>query len=258
METSKLSDKKNKKELAELKDIELEIRLSNLKCNNNYNNNYNNNNNFGGRTSSLLSPPPPLSRALDKTFDPFAGATVLLPSPPRTEPSVPPFQVRYLHRQIIIPWPVIGVIPRVSEVEPSVPELPPEDQIRVSPTLRRTYPELSDEEDENKPPRPEFTISNLNEIRDALNDGEIHPELEFFNGGQNLRSNKIVNNLGINLDSRDFLNFLQDDICQGLIQRNRLSIHIETGNIYYDNFDTRDSIYSFFYFAVRSCKKTNA
>ena len=30
------------------------------------------------------------------------------------------------------------------------------------------------------------------------------------------------------------------------MQRNKLSIHIETGNIYYDNFDTGESIYFFF------------
>ena len=30
------------------------------------------------------------------------------------------------------------------------------------------------------------------------------------------------------------------------MQRNKLSIHIETGNIYYDNIDTGESIYSFF------------
>ena len=30
------------------------------------------------------------------------------------------------------------------------------------------------------------------------------------------------------------------------MQRNKLSIHIEKGNIYYDNVDTGESIYSFF------------
>ena len=30
------------------------------------------------------------------------------------------------------------------------------------------------------------------------------PKLEFFNGGQNLRFEQIINDLGINQDSRDF------------------------------------------------------
>ena len=38
---------------------------------------------------------------------------------------------------------------------------------------------------------------------------------------------------------------MQDDICQGLMQKNKLSIHIETRNTYYDNIDTGESIYSF-------------
>ena len=72
------------------------------------------------------------------------------------------------------------MIPRVSEEEPSVSELPPEDQIRLSPTLRRTFPEQSDEEDENEPPQPVFTIPNFDEIRNTINDGKMPPELEFF------------------------------------------------------------------------------
>ena len=108
------------------------------------------------------------------------------------------------------------MIRHVSEVEPSASELPPEDQIRVSPTLRRTFPELIDEENENEPLQLEFTTPNFDEIRNTPNDGEIPPELEFFNGGPSLRFEQIINNLGINQDSKDFKNFLQDDLCQAL------------------------------------------
>ena len=103
--------------------------------------------------------------------------------------------------------PVIGVIARVRKVEPSVPELTPEDQFKVFAILRRTFPELSDEENENGPPQLEFTVPNFDEIRITLNDGEISPELEFFNGGPSLRFEQIINNLEINQDSRDILNF---------------------------------------------------
>ena len=105
--------------------------------------------------------------APDEPFDPFTGATASLPSPPRADPSVPSYPDEMPPspvyntliteriaiadtdpnlRRTFICRPVIGVIPLVSEVEPSAPELPLEDQIRVSPTLRRTFPELSDEE----------------------------------------------------------------------------------------------------------------
>ena len=39
---------------------------------------------------------------------------------------------------------------------------------------------------------------------------------------------------------------MQDDLCQALMQRNKLSIDIETGIVYYDNIDPGESIYSFF------------
>ena len=55
--------------------------------------------------------------------------------------------------------------PRVSEVEFFASELPPEDQIRVSPPLRRIFPELSDKENKNEPPQLEFTIPNFDKIK---------------------------------------------------------------------------------------------
>ena len=87
--------------------------------------------------------------------------------------------------------PVIGVIPCISEVEPSAPERSPEDQIRLSPTLRITFSEPSEEE-KKELQQPEFTIPDFDEIRNTLNDGEVPPELEFFNGGQNLRFEQIT------------------------------------------------------------------
>ena len=186
IETSKLKDKKTKEQLGQLKDREIEARLSNLRRNNNFNNfnnNYNNNsNNFGWKpTGDLPGPPPPSPSpsAPREPFDPFAGAIAPLPSPPRAEPStlpypgeIPPppdYNTLLLERIAIADTepnlrrtsthrPVTGVIPRVSEIERSSPELPEEDQIMVSPTLRRTFPELSDEENENKPPQLEFAI----------------------------------------------------------------------------------------------------
>ena len=61
-----------------------------------------------------------------------------------------------------------GVIPRVIEAESPLPELSPENQIRVSPILRKTFPKLSDEEEDNELSRPEFTIPNFDEIRHIM------------------------------------------------------------------------------------------
>ena len=90
IETGKLSDKKIKEQLGQLKDREIEAPLSSLRRNNNFNNNYNiNNKNFGGRSTGNLPglpPPPSLLGAPEELFDPFSGTTAPLPSPPRADP----------------------------------------------------------------------------------------------------------------------------------------------------------------------------
>ena len=111
-----------------------------------------------------------------------AGTTGLLPPPSGVEPSVPPYpreipptpdyhtffteriavvdrnpNLRGNYNQRL----VISVMPRVSEVEPSAPELPPEDQIRLFLTLGKTFLVGSDKEDENELPQPESTIPNF-------------------------------------------------------------------------------------------------
>ena len=43
----------------------------------------------------------------------------------------------------------------------------------------------------------------------------------------------------------EFLNFLQGKVCKKNLEDNKLKIHIETGNIYYDNTDTNESIFNF-------------
>ena len=107
---------------------------------------------------------------------------------------------RYLHHRIIILC-LQKELPLLIQIQIKDPELLPEDQIRVSPTVRRAFPELSYKVNENELQKLEFTIPNFDEITNTLNDGEIPPALEFFNGGPSLRFEQIINNLGIYQDS---------------------------------------------------------
>ena len=43
----------------------------------------------------------------------------------------------------------------------------------------------------------------------------------------------------------EFLDFLQWDYCKEILENNDLKIHIETGNIYYKNNETNESIFEF-------------
>ena len=46
-------------------------------------------------------------------------------------------------------------------------------------------------------------------------------------------------------NSNDFIDFIQGVTCSELMKKNKLKIHIDTGNIYYDNTDTNQTIYGF-------------
>ena len=76
--------------------------------------------------------------------------------------------------------------------------------------------------------------------------------LEFFGGGEKQLFDNYVKALGLSPNSLEFVNFLQSDEYKEILFANKLKIHVESGNIYYDNEDTNKSIYSFFFGATRS------
>ena len=48
-----------------------------------------------------------------------------------------------------------------------------------------------------------------------------------------------------NNDNREFIAFLASDEGQNILTNNNLSIHVESGNIFYRNFNTNENFYSF-------------
>ena len=51
---------------------------------------------------------------------------------------------------------------------------------------------------------------------------------------------------GLSTDNLEVLDFLQSEICKKILTTNKLKIHDETGNIYYDNNHTSELIFDFF------------
>ena len=106
IETSKLKDKKIKQQLGQLKDREIEARLSNLKRNNNFNNDYyNNNNNFGLRPTGNLPgapSPPPLQELRMKVFIRLLAQQYRYSHHLELTLQHLHIWAKYLHRQIII------------------------------------------------------------------------------------------------------------------------------------------------------------
>ena len=68
---------------------------------------------------------------------------------------------------------------------------------------------------------------------------------EFFTGGRNSKLNSFVKKYGLTNENLKFADFLQSHYCKEIMQSNDLKIHIETGNIYYNDTDTNESIFEF-------------
>ena len=63
-------------------------------------------------------------------------------------------------------------------------------------------------------------------------------EFELFTGRKNEKFDDYIRGIGPSTENIEFLEFLQSDICKKIMIDNKLKIHIETGNIYYNNEDT--------------------
>ena len=87
-------------------------------------------------------------------------------------------------------------------------------------------------------------IEKVGNIDDDQNEQKIF-EFEFFIGGFNQKFDSFVHSKGLSTENQEFLDFLQWDLCKEILENNHLKIHIETGNIYYKNEDTNESIFEF-------------
>ena len=84
--------------------------------------------------------------------------------------------------------------------------------------------------------------------KDEIDAGKIPKEIEFYFGGKKYNFFLMCSWLGVNKDNENnenFIDFLSSDIGLQLFRENMLSIHIDTGNIFNDNYNTYESIYSF-------------
>ena len=86
---------------------------------------------------------------------------------------------------------------------------------------------------------------DLQKLKDGLDVGEVPWELEFYFSGLSKTFFYACQNLGLNEDNTSFIDFLSFDIGSQIFRGNSLSIHIETGNVYFDGYNTNESIYEF-------------
>ena len=89
------------------------------------------------------------------------------------------------------------------------------------------------------------TTDKFSKSHDYDQNNQIMFGFEFFTGVVNPKFNLFVKKFGLTNENIKFVDFLQSDYCKEILQSNDLKIHIEIGNIYYDDTDTSDSIFDF-------------
>ena len=188
------------------------------------------------------SPPLPLKRPdIEKDYD----DTFLPPQTPTVQALKTDFDC-----------PITNLIDKANNIIEMVPKKEKQDldkyDIHFWKQLSKLFPEIQDDggggylrqEDDQK--INESPIPQLTEILSKIDKCELPKQLEFFDGGQNKEFEDKAKLIVLSTDSIEFLEFLQSSFCQELLIENKLKIHIDSGNILFDNLDTNESIYGFF------------
>ena len=75
--------------------------------------------------------------------------------------------------------------------------------------------------------------------------GEVPESIYFFYGDESENFVRSLEFIGLSPINREFGDFLLSDLSRKVMTENRLSIHIESGDIFYDNHNTGENFYSF-------------
>ena len=212
---------------------------------------------------------PPLNRSIQRShLPPMTPKTPLppiLPSTPRepsfsspAEASVSPLRKKL---PSIDPFPSLPNINDFSRpitdvvdeknnrimITPKKAPLPPIGQKQLSQELNKIFPDVDNTFKEKADTFKERTL-DINELFEKVGRDEKSEatfEFEFFSGGKNSKFDSFVKKFGLTTENINFIDFLQSEYCKEILQNNDLKIHIETGNIYYDDKDTNESISEF-------------
>ena len=89
----------------------------------------------------------------------------------------------------------------------------------------------------------EYNIPGMKDTMDET--GEIPENIHFFNGRDSEQFVNALEFLGISPINREFAAFLLSDLGRKTMTQNKLSIHVESGDTFYDNHNTEENFYSF-------------
>ena len=91
-----------------------------------------------------------------------------------------------------------------------------------------------------------FDEYNLNDIKSTMDQkGEVPESIYFFYGGDSEQFVQALEFIGLSPINREFAAFLLSDLGLKTVTQNKLSIHVESGEIFYDNHSTGENFYNF-------------
>ena len=125
------------------------------------------------------------------------------------------------------------------------PKVKISEEKQLSDTLQKLFPDVEKISEENKKADVKVDFEKLSEILTEIGNKILPFEFEFFKGRPNEKFSEIIRGLDSGTETLEFLDFLQSKICKKILEDNKLKVHVETGNIYYDNNDTNESIHNF-------------
>ena len=83
------------------------------------------------------------------------------------------------------------------------------------------------------------------DIKEAFNEGQVPENIYFFCGGENENFEWAFEFMGPTAENRECGAFLLSDLGRKVMTSNKLSIHVDTGDIFYENHNTGENFYNF-------------
>ena len=85
----------------------------------------------------------------------------------------------------------------------------------------------------------------FDDIKEFFNEGKVTENIYFFYGGESENFYRAVEFMGPDAENREFAAFLMSDMGRQVMASNRLSMHVKTGDIFYENHNTGENFYNF-------------
>ena len=83
------------------------------------------------------------------------------------------------------------------------------------------------------------------DIKETMDEGNVPENIYFFYCGESDNFYRALEFVGLSPMNREFGAFLMSDLGRQVMTENKLSIHVESGDIFYENHNTGGKLYNF-------------